>query len=124
MMMGLVFDVVILLLMAVSVLLIYSLLMITVEEKTFDSGIMRLIGLSKTGYAASILVQASFFVFPSIICAFATLVPVLYFFYQRKIVQQHQIKPLPGSEACLIALFIGIFIPMISCAIPIRTAVS
>lgn len=82
MLLGLVFNVVILLLIAVSVLLIYSLLMITVEEKTFDSGIMRLVGLSNTGYAASILVQASFFVFPSIICAFAASIPVLYLLYQ------------------------------------------
>lgn len=89
MLLGLVFDVVILLLMAVSVLLIYSLLMITVEEKTFDSGIMRLVGLSKAGYATSILVQASCFVFPSIICAFAASIPVMYLLYQLLIDQQN-----------------------------------
>ena len=89
MLLGLVFDVVILLLMAVSVLLIYSLLMITVEEKTFDSAIMRLVGLSKMGYASNIFVQASFFVVPSIICAFATSIPVLYFLYQLLVDQQN-----------------------------------
>lgn len=52
---GLIFYVVLLLFMVVSILLIYSLLMIIVEEKAFDSGLMRMMGLSKRGYVYSIL---------------------------------------------------------------------
>lgn len=46
---GLVFDIIILLFVILSILLIYSLLMISVEAKTFEFGIMRMVGLSKSG---------------------------------------------------------------------------
>ena len=52
---GLVFDVLLLLFIVVSVLLIYSLLMISVETKTFEIGVMRLVGLSKLGFMGMIL---------------------------------------------------------------------
>jgi hypothetical protein len=43
---GIVFDVIIVLLIAISVLLIYSLLMISVETKTFEQGVLRMVGIS------------------------------------------------------------------------------
>ena len=46
---GLIFDMIILLFIMLSILLIYSLLMISVESKTFEFGVMRMQGLSKTG---------------------------------------------------------------------------
>jgi len=46
---GLIFDMIILLFIALSVLLIYSLLMISVESKTFEFGVMRMQGLNKSG---------------------------------------------------------------------------
>ena len=55
---GLVFSIVIILFIVISILLIYSLLMITTETKTFDIGIMRLIGLSSSGFVAMIFTQA------------------------------------------------------------------
>ena len=45
-MIGLIFNVLILLFVVISVLLIYSLLMITTETKTFEYGVMRLVGLN------------------------------------------------------------------------------
>ena len=55
MFLGLIFDIIIILFVIVSILLIYSLLMITIETKTFESGIMRLVGLSSNGYVSMIL---------------------------------------------------------------------
>ena len=49
MFMGLTFDMIILLFIGLSVLLIYSLLMISVESKTFEFGVMRMQGLNKSG---------------------------------------------------------------------------
>ncbi len=46
MLLGLVFGIIVLLLIAISVLLIYSLLQNSVDTKTRDHGIMRLCGLS------------------------------------------------------------------------------
>lgn len=51
---GIVFDVVIILLITISVLLIYSLLMVSVETKTFENGVMRMVGIS-TGDCISII---------------------------------------------------------------------
>ena len=76
---GLIFDVVLVLFVIVSILLIYSLLMITVEEKTFDSGVMRLLGMTKAGYVGSILLQAFMFVAPSIITGYLLSYPCLYY---------------------------------------------
>ena len=46
---NLVFFIVLLIFVVISVLLIYSLLMVGVEIKTFESGIMRMVGISKKG---------------------------------------------------------------------------
>lgn len=43
---GLIFDVIIILFVIFSILLIYSLLLISVETKALDIGIMRMVGLS------------------------------------------------------------------------------
>ena len=51
---GLVFDILLIMFIMISVLLIYSLLMITIDTKTFDTGVMRMIGLSGKGFVALI----------------------------------------------------------------------
>ena len=119
---GTIFDVVIILLVIVSVLLIYSLLMINIEEKTFESGIMRLVGLTKAGYISSIFLQATLFVLPSIVCAFAASVPALYYLYKYMLNTQisASLLPIPTLEAMIIGLFLGICIPAVSSIIPIR----
>ena len=51
---GLVANLVVILFVIIAVLLIYSLLMISIEKKTFEFGVMRLAGLSKNGLIALI----------------------------------------------------------------------
>jgi len=75
---GLIFSVIIMLFVMISTLLIYSLLMITIETKAFENGIMRMQGLSKLGFSGMIMLQANLFVLPSIVCAFIVIVPILY----------------------------------------------
>ena len=52
---GLIFDILMIIFVVVSILLIYSLLLISVETKTFAIGVMRLVGLTKTGFVGMIL---------------------------------------------------------------------
>lgn len=80
---GLIFDILLILFVIISILLIYSLLMITTETKTFDTGIMRLLGLSSYGFVAMIMTQAIMFVIPSIICAYITSYPVLWIIFKK-----------------------------------------
>jgi len=74
---GLIFDIIILLFIILSILLVYSLLMISVETKTFEFGVMRMTGLSKSGLVTLIIVQSLMFVIPSIAAAFILTFPTL-----------------------------------------------
>ena len=51
---GLIFDILIILFVIVSILLIYSLLLISVETKTFEIGVQRMLGLSANGFVGMI----------------------------------------------------------------------
>ena len=53
---GLIFGIIVLLFVVISILLIYSLLMISVETKTFETGVLRLVGLSKANCISMILI--------------------------------------------------------------------
>jgi ABC-type antimicrobial peptide transport system permease subunit len=68
----LIFNLVMLLLFSVSVLLIYSLLMLSVESKSFEFGVMRMVGLSKDSIIFLVVLQSFLFVVPSIIIGFIT----------------------------------------------------
>jgi len=75
---GLIFNILVILFVIISILLIYSLLMITTETKTFDIGVMRLVGLSSCGFVAMMFTQAVMFVIPSIIAAYVFSYPILW----------------------------------------------
>ena len=81
MFLGLIFDIIILLFVILSILLIYSLLTISVETKTFEFGVMRMVGLSKTGIINMIVLQGFMFVLPSLIAGFVLSIPALHFLY-------------------------------------------
>lgn len=74
---GLIFDLIILLFMIISILLIYSLLMINVETKSFEIGVMRMVGLNKKGLIIMILIQSFLFVIPALFFGFLLSVPAL-----------------------------------------------
>ena len=80
---GLIFNMLLLIFVVVACLLIYSLLLISVETKTFEIGVMRLVGLTKTGMVGMILTQAGMFVMPSILLAFGVSFPIMYFIYDK-----------------------------------------
>jgi ABC-type antimicrobial peptide transport system permease subunit len=77
----LIFDIVEMIFILISVLLIYSLLLIRLESKTLETGIMRMIGLSKSGIVLMIFLQCCMFVLPAIVLAFICCFPALAFCY-------------------------------------------
>ena len=123
---GLIFDVLLLIFVVVSCLLIYSLLLISVETKTFEIGVMRLVGLTKLGFVGMIVTQAAMFVLPSVILGFALSVPAIYFIYSVLFTDDLGFMPsiLPDWYATIMALTIGIVIPILSSIVPIRRALS
>jgi ABC-type antimicrobial peptide transport system permease subunit len=69
-MLSCVFNVVLIMMAGISILLIYSLLMVSVDQKNLDIGIMRMVGVSKGGCTVFVLIQAASFVFPALIMGF------------------------------------------------------
>ena len=67
---GLVFNIVLFVFMVISILLIYSLLMIGVETRTLETGIMRMVGTNKKGLIMMVAIQSGMFVIPAVIAAF------------------------------------------------------
>jgi len=53
---NLVFNIILLVFVGISILLIYSLLMVGVETKSFETGIIRIMGVSKNSLASMIAV--------------------------------------------------------------------
>ena len=123
---GLIFNILLLIFVVVACLLIYSLLLISVETKTFEIGVMRLIGLSKFGFVGMIFTQSAMFVIPSVIMGFVLSLPSIYFVYSMLFTEDLGFRPsiLPSGYATLQALLIGIFIPLFSSIIPIKRAMS
>ncbi len=62
---GLILNLIIGILLFLSVLLIYSLLMINVETRTFELGVLRMIGTTRPGIVILLLVQAFAYALPS-----------------------------------------------------------
>ena len=123
---GLIFSVLLLIFIVVSCLLIYSLLLISVETKTFEIGVMRLTGLTKCGFIGLVLTQAALFVIPSVILGFLFALPCIFAIYSMLFSDDLGFMPsiAPDGFATLQALALGILIPMISSIIPIKRALS
>lgn len=77
----LVFDIILMIFIIISILLIYSLLLIRVETKTYETGIMRMVGISKSGLVLMIFLQSIMFVLPALFLGFIMCFPSLAMIY-------------------------------------------
>lgn len=118
---GLIFNIIIALFTCISCLLIYSLLMISVETKTFETGVMRMIGLNKNSFITMILVQAFMFVLPSIVAGFALSIRSLTNIYDLIFTEELGVTavPFPNNKAIILATSVAILIPCVSSIAPI-----
>jgi ABC-type antimicrobial peptide transport system permease subunit len=66
----LIFNLVKSLLIVISVLILFSLLLISVQSKTFEIAVIRMVGLKKEGVIALILCQSFMYVIPALTLAF------------------------------------------------------
>lgn len=64
MFLGIILNMIILILFLLSVILLYSLLLVSIETKTFEMGVVRMLGLTKPGVIFLILTQSFAFVIP------------------------------------------------------------
>ena len=100
---GLIFDVIVILFVIVAILLIYSLLLISVETKTFEIGIMRMIGLSKSNFIGLVFTQSFLFVVPSVIFGFLLYIPCMMLVYGYLFTDDLGFKPsfMPSRHATI-----------------------
>ncbi len=119
-----VLNLVVILLAVISAFLIYSLLMISVETRMFENGLLRMMGTTKYGLAFLVIVQALIFVVPAfvsaVVLAFPTL-SILSSLFESAL--GFTFTPVPTGTSFVWAIGIGIVVPMLASILPIRATV-
>ena len=106
-------------------LLIYSLLMVSVESRTFELGILRMVGMSRGRLVGLVLTQAVFYAVPGIVLGLpvAQGLAVVFANFLSSIALV-QLSVLLTPLAICLALLAGILVPLIAAVVPIRAALS
>lgn len=95
--------------------------MLSVESKSFDFGVMRMVGLSKENIILLVILQSFMFVIPSIISGFAFSLTMLRVGkYYAETHMQMDFEALPGIFSVIQALVLSTMIPLLSSILPIR----
>eukprot|EP00026_Physarum_polycephalum_P001697 Phypoly_transcript_01699.p1 GENE.Phypoly_transcript_01699~~Phypoly_transcript_01699.p1 ORF type:complete len:1053 (-),score=137.59 Phypoly_transcript_01699:52-3186(-) len=120
---GLILNIIIFILLFLSIILIYSLLMINVETKTFEMGVMRMIGITRRGLVQLLLFQAFSYSIPSWVAGLilSQLFGVFVASWFEGITGV-PISPVLTSNAVLMATGLGLLIPIVASILPIRNA--
>mgnify|MGYP000848322605 FL=1 len=120
---GILLNIVIIVLFGQSVMVIYNLLLVKVETKTFEMGVLRTLGLNNAGIIELILVQTLIFVLPAIAIGLLSSIPFLggvSAFLKDKLGADVDAKP--SAESILYACMVGLLVPVISSIAPIVAA--
>eukprot|EP00743_Colponemidia_sp_Colp-15_P004098 GILK01004422.1.p1 GENE.GILK01004422.1~~GILK01004422.1.p1 ORF type:complete len:1015 (+),score=201.79 GILK01004422.1:200-3244(+) len=120
---GLILDIIVVILFILSTILVYSLLMISVETRTFELGIMRMVGLNRKGLVQLIIIQALTFVLPAWAVGLLAAVGVNAFI--AKIFTNFtsiQLDMHLTSGAITFATVLGLLIPILASIVPIIAA--
>ena len=115
-----IFNLVKTLFIAISVLIIYSLLMVSVESKTFETAVIRMLGLQAPGVIGLVVFQALLYVIPAMVCAFFASILLLQqasIFFEEN--YKVTIDPIPSLVSTAQAIAIGTIIPLFSSILPI-----
>jgi ABC-type antimicrobial peptide transport system permease subunit len=108
------------LLIILSVILIYSLMISDVDDKTYEFGMLRALGLEKSSLVLLIIMQGLFFAIPGMTLGtlFAYLLNsiIAYLFFDMS---QEVLSYELHYTAIILAFSLGFFIPLISNYIPI-----
>jgi len=123
MFLSLILNVLILILVILSTFLIYSLLMVDVDSKTYETGVLRMIGSSKKNLFYLMLFKAFNYCVFSIIFGLLTAQLITYGIIQwfEEVTGQKIDYSLTG-KAIWLALSLGIIIPIVSMIFPVRRA--
>ncbi|KAA6390565.1 MAG: putative DUF214 family protein [Streblomastix strix] len=116
---------IIVLLVLISILLIYSLLMISVDTRTFELGILRMVGMNRIGVFGVLLTQALLYSIPGIIIGIilALLINILVMSVIENLSSVPLSRMMPALSI-IISILVSLGISIIASIFPIRTALS
>ena len=120
---GLLISLVIFVFVVLSIILIYSLLMINVETRTFELGVLRMVGMKRRDVVQLVLVQAMMYAIPAVIIGLISAFGVWLFI--KSILESTLVLTLPTNLSGLsvgIALLLGVSVPIIASVAPITKA--
>ncbi|EAR92340.1 efflux ABC transporter, permease domain protein (macronuclear) [Tetrahymena thermophila SB210] len=118
-------NMIILLFSSLSIMMLYNLLLVSVETKTYELGVLRIIGLNKVGVVIMILSQSLSFVIPGVIIGILLATQILAIAsVKAKEIVGLDISNSPSINSYGLCLFLGLFIPLASSIIPIKSALS
>ena len=119
------FVAVMLLLLFLSIILIYSLMLTDVNERTFEFGMLRALGLKRLSIIGLVLIQALIFIFPGVLISLAIsyLLNLVMYMVIFKYTNSYMSFDLPW-EAIVLGVCIGTFLPILSNTMPIQRALS
>lgn len=120
-----VFAATVVVLIGLGVMLIYSLLLSDVEEKTYEYGMVRALGMQQNNLVQLLLIQSVMYAIPGIILglfgAFILGIPVLYgIYYYATTPTDYSIT----NVALFLSISLGFFMPLIANVYPIKRALS
>lgn len=113
------------LLVMLATLLIYSLMISDVEEKTYEFGMLRALGLKQTSLIALLLMEGMVFAIPGlslgVVMAYMINSMVGYFIFNfSQTTTSYELH----YSAILLGVFLGLLLPLISNYFPIKRAMS
>jgi predicted lysophospholipase L1 biosynthesis ABC-type transport system permease subunit len=107
------------------ILLIYALMMTSVETKTFELGVLRMVGMTRRYIVQLLLLQGFAYAIPAWIIGMAlaqAASAVLMDLFEQE--TDIPIEPWLTPDAIWIATVLGLAIPVVSAILPIRTALT
>ena len=120
-----IFNAVLIILVGMGVMLIYSLLLSDVEDKTYEYGMLRALGLPHNALIELLLIQALFYAIPGItfglIISQLLSAPIIYFMVQYSSVPASYLLQV---DTIVLGCTLGILMPIISNIAPIQRALS
>eukprot|EP00158_Paraphelidium_tribonemae_P009260 Partr_v1_DN28816_c1_g1_i1_m33460 putative FtsX-like permease family len=122
---NLIFSLVIVMMGGLSIFLIYSLLMVSVETRTFEMGVFRMIGLTKNGLVLMIMIQALMYAVPG--WGLGLLGGQLTWIFVRGILEtllKTDIGAFLVPSAISTSTVIGLVVPIFAAVLPIKKALS
>ncbi|RKP17956.1 hypothetical protein ROZALSC1DRAFT_30291 [Rozella allomycis CSF55] len=108
-----------------AVILIYSLLLADIQEKTFEFGMLRTLGLNKNNLLRLLTIQSFYFSLPAILTGiyicYVIYVPLSYVLSNMTFTE---IRPYLTFGALILGVSLGIILPFVGSIIPVRRALT